>query len=221
MSDTNQLLYQEQKMNNLYASQRHFYDFTRKYYLLGRDELLKNIVINPNDCVCEVGTGTARNLIKLAKANKFAQYYGLDISSEMLNTAKNSILKIGLENKIKLTQGAGEQLSYKENFGLSRPFDSIFFSYSMSIFTENSFEIAIKTAWENLKEGGVCYFVDFGDLSLWPKWFQKIFKSWLKLYQVEYREQAYEVIKSLNPNTFQLQPVLGRYALIASVKKTG
>ena len=55
-------------MDRVYRRQRHVYDFTRKYYLFGRDRLIRNLSLAPGASLVEVGCGTARNLIAIAKA---------------------------------------------------------------------------------------------------------------------------------------------------------
>ena len=55
-------------MDRMYRRQRHIYDLTRKFYLLGRDRLIADLEVAAGDRVCEVGCGTARNLIALAWA---------------------------------------------------------------------------------------------------------------------------------------------------------
>src|SRR5258705_12381745 len=54
-------------MDKAYRRQRHFYDLTRKYYLLGRDRLLRQLNAKPGERVIEIGCGTARNLIRIAE----------------------------------------------------------------------------------------------------------------------------------------------------------
>ena len=75
-------------MDRLYRRQRHFYDVTRKYYLLGRDRLIEGLAPPPGSRVLEIGCGTARNLVAAAQAWPDAQFYGIDISAEMLATAR-------------------------------------------------------------------------------------------------------------------------------------
>jgi S-adenosylmethionine-diacylgycerolhomoserine-N-methlytransferase len=65
-------------MDNMYRWTRHIYDLTRKYYLLGRDSLIENLDAKDGETVCEVGCGTARNLIKIAKRFKPDELFGLD-----------------------------------------------------------------------------------------------------------------------------------------------
>ncbi len=77
-----------EKMDRIYKLQRHFYDLTRKFYLLGRDRLIEMMALKPGMNVLEIGCGTARNLIALAKKHPQIQFYGLDASREMLETAQ-------------------------------------------------------------------------------------------------------------------------------------
>ena len=55
-------------MDRMYRRQRHIYDLSRKYYLLGRDEAIARLDPAPGDGVLEIGCGTGRNLIKAAQA---------------------------------------------------------------------------------------------------------------------------------------------------------
>ena len=54
-------------LDSIYAYQRLIYDWTRKFFLFGRDTLIREMKLQPGDHVVEVGCGTARNLIALAK----------------------------------------------------------------------------------------------------------------------------------------------------------
>ncbi|NOT46792.1 MAG: methyltransferase type 12, partial [Acidobacteria bacterium] len=65
-----------ENMDRMYRLQRYFYDITRKYYLLGRDQLLKQMDVQPGEHVLEVGCGTARNLIVLSRHQPQAHLYG-------------------------------------------------------------------------------------------------------------------------------------------------
>ena len=52
-----------QSMDRMYRRTRHIYDASRKYYLLGRDILIDRLRPSAGQSVCEVGCGTARNLM--------------------------------------------------------------------------------------------------------------------------------------------------------------
>ena len=78
-------------MDRVYRRQRHVYDFTRKYYLFGRDRLIRDLALEPGESLVEIGCGTARNLIAIARAYPGVRLYGLDASSAMLETARAQI----------------------------------------------------------------------------------------------------------------------------------
>src|SRR5436190_741980 len=49
-------------MDRVYRRQRHIYDLSRKFFLLGRDRLIGALKPPPGGQVLEIGCGTARNL---------------------------------------------------------------------------------------------------------------------------------------------------------------
>ena len=92
-------------MDRMYRRQRHIYDLSRKFYLLGRDEAIARLRPAPGDKVLEIGCGTGRNLVKLAQAYPEARLFGLDVSREMLATAAASTARAGLASRIALCPG--------------------------------------------------------------------------------------------------------------------
>ena len=78
-------------MDRMYRRQRHIYDLSRKFYLLGRDEAIAGLDAGPGDRVLEIGCGTGRNLVKLARAYPEARLFGLDVSREMLASASAAV----------------------------------------------------------------------------------------------------------------------------------
>ena len=97
-------------MDQIYRYQRYLYDFTRKYYLFGRDSLIGDLGLLPGDRLVEIGCGTARNLIAIARAYPEARLFGLDASAAMLETARVQVRRAGLEDRISLAQGLAEEL---------------------------------------------------------------------------------------------------------------
>src|SRR5580698_8830585 len=84
-----------ERMNRMYRRQRHIYDGTRRYYLLGRDQLIENLQIEAGSSVLEIGCGTGRNLVQAAKRFPGARFFGIDVSTEMLTSAIASIARRG------------------------------------------------------------------------------------------------------------------------------
>ena len=77
-------------MDRMYRRQRHIYDATRKFYLLGRDATIAALDPPAGASVLEIGCGTGRNLVKLAQVYPEARLIGMDVSQEMLATAAAS-----------------------------------------------------------------------------------------------------------------------------------
>ena len=94
----------EQRMDAMYRVSG-IYDITRKYYLLGRDRMIAELGARPGQIVCEMGCGTGRNLIAMARRYPNVSFYGIDASEEMLRTASRSVTRAGLADRIKLAHG--------------------------------------------------------------------------------------------------------------------
>ena len=207
-------------MDRMYRLQRYFYDFTRKYYLLGRDRLLREMEVSPGARVLEIGCGTARNLIVLARERPTLVCYGLDASAEMLVTARKNVERAGLESRITLVQCLAEELDYAKTFGLSGPFDAAFFSYSLSMIP--TWPQAITASLANLQPRAALHVVDFWDQAGWPGWFRVLLTRWLDLFHVHYRPELLEYLRQLEAQeigTLTLRPVARRYAYLATFRK--
>ena len=87
-------------MDAVYRRQRHVYDLTRKYYLLGRDRLLSALDVPSDGTVLELGCGTGRNIVLAARRYPAARFFGLDISAAMLETAQGSLMREGIASLI-------------------------------------------------------------------------------------------------------------------------
>ena len=211
-------------MDSMYHFTRHIYDLTRRYYLLGRDQLLDNVVTGPNTATLEVGCGTARNLIKLGKRSSTGALYGLDASHEMLETATRSITAAALPHNnnppIMLRQGLAEELDGVKMFGREEPFDTIFFSYCLSMVP--TWPGALEAAFINLKQGGELLIVDFWDQGDLPTVFARGLKKWLSLFHVHYRPELNKAISAMTEQkgcTVEFKSIHRRYAYLATVTK--
>lgn len=171
-------------MNRMYRHQRHIYDASRKFYLLGRDELIAHL--NPPACarVLEIGCGTGRNLIKAAQSDPSIEAYGIDVSTEMLATASRSITRAGLGARITLAQADAASFDPVALFGVAA-FERIFISYALSMIPH--WRDPLAHACDFLTEGGSLHIVDFGDQAGWPASFRRALDRWLALFSVHPR----------------------------------
>jgi len=178
-------------MDKVYRRQRYIYDLTRKYYLFGRDRLIRELDLKPGARVIEIGCGTARNLVKIGQAYPDAKLFGLDASSEMLISARASAARANMQDRVKFVQAYAEDLT-PSLFGESAPFDAAVFSYSLSMIPD--WKKALHAAQANLAPGGRVYVVDFGDLTGLGPIAERVLRFWLSLFHVAPREELLHTI---------------------------
>lgn len=184
MTDTAKTPDHASLMDGIYKSQRHIYDLTRKYYLLGRDQLIDDLKPESGERVLEVGCGTGRNLITAARKYPWAKFYGFDISEEMLTTARTNINKAGFSDRITLVQGDASNFDINDLFGIDHA-DRVFFSYTLSMIPP--WEAAIAQGLKALSDNGSLHIVDFGKQENMPGIFRHVLLRWLALFHVEPR----------------------------------
>jgi S-adenosylmethionine-diacylgycerolhomoserine-N-methlytransferase len=202
-------------MDRVYQRQRHVYDFTRKYYLFGRDRLIAGLALGPHSSLVEVGCGTARNLIAIARAYPGARLYGVDASAAMLKTARIAVRRAGLEDRIVLVQGLAEQLSPIQ-FGVES-FENVLFSYSLSMIPDWRAALAAGSA--ALSPEGRLHVVDFGDLTGLGRLAKGAMLAWLRLFHVTPRVEFLAALEGVAGDDRHLSLLFGRYAFIFSSGK--
>lgn len=208
-----------EKMDRMYHLQRHFYDATRKYYLLGRDQLLREMNVQPGETVLEVGCGTGRNLVILAKRHPDAFFFGLDASADMLEMADAKLDTERIRN-VTLANELAENFYYVNTFEMMDRFDKIFFSYSISMIP--AWSDAIDNALNNLKPGGELWIVDFYDQKDLPRTFRKALQNWLKAFHVQFWSDLLPYLGTLETKglvRLTVTPIYKRYAFIARLEK--
>ncbi|KTF69914.1 class I SAM-dependent methyltransferase [Sphingomonas sp. HT-1] len=181
-------------MDATYALHRHFYDLTRKFYLLGRDRLIRELAPPPGGTVLEVGCGTARNLIVAAKRWPNARFHGFDISEAMLDTARKSVAKHGLSDKITLAQGDAGAFDVGALFGLGQV-DRVFMSYTLSMIPP--WKEAIALGARALAPGGSLHIVDFGQYERLPGFAKRFHFKELNAFHVYPRADLRAVVEGI------------------------
>jgi len=204
-------------MDRMYRRQRHIYDLTRKFYLLGRDELIADLSPPAQGTVLEIACGTGRNLIRAARAYPEARFFGLDVSEEMLATARANIAAAGMSGRIALAAGDATAFDPQALFGVPA-FDRVFVSYALSMIP--AWEKAAGEAAARLAPGGLLMVVDFGDQGGWPRWFRRALRGWLAKFHVTPRVALAPTLADLAAERglrFDFRPLYRRYAFLAAV----
>jgi len=181
-------------MDRIYRHQRHIYDASRKFYLLGRDQLIDGLRPPSGATVLEIGCGTGRNLIRIAQRYPDCACYGLDVSGEMLATARASVARAGLEDRIRLARADATDFDPQSLFGLPG-FDRIVISYALSMIPP--WQGVVVEALRRLDEGGALHIVDFGDQDGLPAPFKAVLLRWLGLFHVTPREELPGTVRAL------------------------
>lgn len=206
-------------MDGIYRYQRYIYDATRKYFLLGRDTLIDELSPPDGGTVLEVGCGTGRNLIQAARRYPKANFYGFDISTMMLETARANVSSAKLNGKITVDEGDAADFSSQELFGLEG-FDRVFISYSLSMIPP--WREAIREGLKAVKPGGSLHVVDFGQQEKLPKLFKKGLVAWLAKFSVKPRPSLEAELQALADRTgctLKFERILRDYARHAVVTK--
>ncbi|MBN8816071.1 MAG: class I SAM-dependent methyltransferase [Sphingomonas sp.] len=200
-------------MDAIYRTQRHFYDLTRKYYLLGRDALIDGLAPPVGGRVLEVGCGTGRNLIHAARRWPDAYFHGIDISEAMLETARANVARAGLSDRIAFAHGDATAFDAMALFGVAG-FDRVFQSYTLSMIPD--WRGALREGVAKLTVGGRLDVVDFGQQEGLPRWFRALLFAWLAKFDVSPRVDLFAAIDEIAPRA-QHRPLYRGYAWSARI----
>jgi S-adenosylmethionine-diacylgycerolhomoserine-N-methlytransferase len=206
-------------MDTQYALQRHIYDLTRKYYLLGRDRLIRGLAVPAGGTVLEVATGTGRNLALTAKLYPDTRLFGFDISSEMLKSADINIAQGGARSRTMLGLADATAFDPQALFGESG-FDRVFISYSLSMIPD--WEAALAQALSVVEPGGSLHVVDFGQQEALPGWFRGRLRAWLAKFHVTPRPDLFEAVERIAASqgaVAHVQALYRGYAWEAVIRK--
>jgi S-adenosylmethionine-diacylgycerolhomoserine-N-methlytransferase len=207
------------KMDAIYRRQRFIYDATRRYYLFGRNRLIENLAPPEGGAVLEIGCGTARNLIRAAWRYPGASFYGLDVSEEMLRTARASIARSGFRSRIFVAKGDATNFDGPALFGPDG-FDRVFISYALSMIPD--WREVVRQAAASLAPGGKLLILDFGDFEGYPGFLRRAQLAWLSRFSVTpipAMDRKIGMLAETLGLSATTQKLYGGYAILASIEK--
>lgn len=197
------------KMDDVYRWTRYVYDWTRPFFLFGRDGLVDSLNPPAGGHVCEMGCGTGHNLIRLARRRPDLHILGVDASEAMLGLAAKKIRKAGLENQITLAHG------YAESFRPPTPMDAVLFPYSLSMMPDP--QLALANAGGCLSRDGAIHLVDFGDLEDWPPLPRVMVQRFLNHFSVYPRPAVIE--EATDGMKLEIHWRYGRYCFVGVLRR--
>ncbi len=207
-------------MDRMYRRQRHIYDLSRKFYLLGRDEAILSLRAGPGDRVLEIACGTGRNLVKLARAYPQARLFGLDVSREMLASAAASLARAGLPARVALGRADATAFDPEALFGCAQ-FERVMISYALSMIPP--WRAALGRALDLLSPGGSLHVVDFGDGGRLPGPFRAGLRRWLAAFDVTPRDDLAAALRAFSAErslTFEIETRFRGYAVLAVARRS-
>lgn len=186
------------RMNRMYRRQRHIYDGTRRYYLLGRDQMISGLHPDAAANVLEIGCGTGRNLVLAARLHGDARFFGVDVSTEMLTTAISAISRAGLTGRVRVAHGDATGFDPTRVFGIPQ-FDHVMISYSLSMIPD--WRRVLRNATTHLKPRGRLHVVDFGRQEQLPAIARTLLRRWLAIFDVTPRDDLEQELSALAERT--------------------
>ena len=201
----------DQALVNYYAFHSRIYDATRWSFLFGRDliiHLARGAQPNPRR-ILEVGCGTGRNLVQLARLFPHAHLTGVDLSAAMLGVARRKLA--AYEARVSLMAR-----TYDAAVDPTRGYDIVVCSYALTMFNPGC-EAAVAAACADLAPNGYFVLVDFHASRF--RWFRR----WMGINHVRMDGQLRPLLNSIFvPVIDELQPAYGGvwdYLLFVGRKK--
>ncbi len=198
-------------MDDTYRYQRLIYDATRAWFLLGRDHLIAHLDARPGARVLEIACGTGRNLDHVERRYPGAQLYGLDISGEMLRSAR---AKLGGRAHLALADACA--FDPGALFGVAQ-FDRIILSYSLSMIPD--WTAALDQARAHLAPGGAVHIVDFGTQTRLPRMGARALNAWLGRFHVTPRHDLRAQLQRMDGLDVIWRDLHGSYAQHAVLQR--
>jgi S-adenosylmethionine-diacylgycerolhomoserine-N-methlytransferase len=206
-------------MDRMYRRQRHIYDLSRKFYLIGRDQAIGRLRPAPGERVLEIGCGTGRNLVKLSRTYPQVRLFGLDVSREMLATAAASTTRVRAASRIALSRADATAFDPRPLFGCAS-FERVMISYVLSMIPP--WREALAHALDVVAPGGSLHVVDFGDCAGLPGPFRDGLRRWLAMFDVTPRDDLGRALKALSAErgmTCEVENWFGGYAVLAVARR--
>ena len=111
---------------------------------------LQLLAVQKGDQVLEVGFGTGYALVEIAKSvGETGKAYGIDLTPEMVELARERLKKAALLNRVELHQGDARNMPYEANM-----FDAVYMAETLELFNTPDIPIVLQEIKRVLKPVG-------------------------------------------------------------------
>jgi ubiquinone/menaquinone biosynthesis C-methylase UbiE len=134
----------------VYNSMSRWYDMMAGSEAKYADMGLEMLTVQPGERVLEIGFGTGRSLIALARTvGESGSVRGVDISDGMLAVAQARVEKAGLSERVELTLDDAAALPYE-----NAAFDAAFMAFTLELFDTLDIPLVLGECRRVLRQGG-------------------------------------------------------------------
>lgn len=156
---------EQHPLQRYYRFHAAIYDMTRWSFLFGRDQIIRELKLQPGQSLLEIGCGTGKNLEKIKTLYPGTELYGIDLSEHMLQKASE---KLRIYRDVELVHGTFGEHAF------NRKFDLVLCSYMLSM-TGSELENILQSITQHLHDGGQIAVADFHHTRLpwFELWMQK------------------------------------------------
>ena len=189
-------------MTRYYGFHSSICDATRWMFLFGRTQIIRDLSIQPNETVLEVGCGTGRNFGPIqARLGVKGRLIGVDCSAPMLARAEQRIHRFGWRNANIVDS------EYGRKPGARGETDVVIMSYSLSMMPD--WQQVLRCAKSELEPGGRIGIVDFLAADRRHQAANR-FADWMRWNHVE-MDRPYEnvLVSMFEPALFISRPACG------------
>ena len=184
--------------------------------------MIDELDLEPHEALLEIGCGTARNLIAIARRYPGAMLYGFDASAAMLEVGRAKAMAAKLADRIQLAFGLAGSGVERTLFERPQGYDRVVFSYALSMFDDPAG--AIDGAVAALGPGGRLHLVDFGDMDGLPAPLRALLRRWLHAFHVHPSMAAHERLRerqAADGAELRFRELAGGYAQLVTYRLPG
>jgi ubiquinone/menaquinone biosynthesis C-methylase UbiE len=179
-------------------------------------QVIREMEIQPDDNILDLGCGTGRNAgLMSSYLNENGRITGLDISEDMEKQFRN---RFNSDNRVEfINQRIDRPLN------LQKTYDKVFISFVIHGFPHEVRDAVIKNAYEQLKQGGSFFILDFAefDMDKMPGLHRFIFRKVECIYAFDYIKHDWkDILKGYGFGDFGEHLHLKKYVrLLKAVKQ--